>query len=165
MRVILFCLLITGCAPLFTLDKPKENPSEDIINTAEQFTGLSEKYHRRQLAETLGVDPVSTEWCAAFVNAVLDMNDIQGSGAVSDNPLLARSFLKWGYPVNEAQSGDILVFPRGNKSWQGHVGIHASTVYIDGEKWYWVLGGNQSNSVSFKLYPASYALGIRRPIL
>jgi uncharacterized protein (TIGR02594 family) len=165
MRVILFCLLITGCAPLFTLDKPKETPSEEIISTAEQFTGLSEKHHRRQLTETLGVDPVRTEWCAAFVNAVLDMNDIQGSGTVSDNPLLARSFLKWGHPVNVAQSGDILVFPRGSQSWQGHVGIHASTVYIDGKKWYWVLGGNQNNSVSFKLYPASYALGIRRLIL
>jgi uncharacterized protein (TIGR02594 family) len=165
MRVILFCLLTAGCAPLFTFDKPKESPSEEILSTAEQFEGLSEKYHRRELAQAIGVDPVRTEWCAAFVNAVLDMNDIQGSETVSNNPLLARSFLSWGSPVNEAQSGDIVVFPRGNQAWQGHVGIHASTVYIDGKKWYWVLGGNQNNSVSFKLYPAYKTIGIRRLIL
>lgn len=163
MRVILFCLLISGCVPIFNTDTPTESPSEEIISTAEQFEGLSEKYHRRQLAATLGVDPVSTEWCAAFVNAVLDMNDIRGSDIVSEHPLLARSFLRWGYPVNEPAPGDIVVFPRGDASWQGHVGIYASTVYIDGSPWYWVLGGNQDNSVSFKLYPASRAIGIRRP--
>jgi uncharacterized protein (TIGR02594 family) len=163
MRVILFCLLTASCAPHFTLDKPKKSLSEEIISTAEQFEGLSEKYHRQQLIETIGVDPVRTEWCAAFVNAILDMNGIKGSQSVSEHPLLARSFLNWGYPVDKAEPGDIIIFPRGQQSWQGHVGIHASTVYINGKPWYWILGGNQDNSVSFELYPARRALGIRRP--
>ena len=55
--------------------------------------------------------------------------------------------------------GDIVVFPRGNKGWQGHVGFYVGR-HASG-KWV-ILGGNQSNSVRYDLYDPKKALGIRR---
>jgi len=104
---------------------------------------------------------VRTEWCAAFVNAILEMDGIPGSESVSQNPLLARSFLEWGSPINpqDIQKGDIVVFPRGNSSWQGHVGFYVGR----GENGMWViLGGNQDNQVRYDYYDPKRALGIRR---
>ena len=103
-----------------------------------------------------------TEWCAAFVNAVLELEGIPNN----DNhkyPLTARAFLDWGSSVNpqDIQRGDIVIFPRGNSSWKGHVGFyigrHASGKWV-------ILGGNQSNSVRYDLYDPKKALGIRRGV-
>jgi hypothetical protein len=58
--------------------------------------------------------------------------------------------------------GDVVVFPRGRQSWQGHVGFYVDTVSVDGKVYWQILGGNQKNSVSVELYPASRAIGVRR---
>ena len=107
-----------------------------------------------------------TEWCAAFVNAVLEIDGIPGSESVSDNPLMARSFLDWGVEVAKAdvKRGDIVVFPRGTQGWQGHVGFYVETRIEDGKEWWVILGGNQSNEVRYDLYPANRAIGVRRYI-
>jgi len=134
---------------------------QDPTVKASEFYGLHERYDRQELKDLVGVDPVRTEWCAAFVNAILEMEGIPGSESVSEYPLTARSFLKWGSPINpqDIQKGDIVVFPRGNSSWQGHVGFyigrHSSGNWI-------ILGGNQSNQVRYELYDPKRALGIRR---
>ena len=126
-----------------------------------KYIDYTERTHRAELRELTGVDPVRTEWCAAFVNAVLEESDI-----VSNNdhkyPLTARAFLQWGTKVTEPKPGDIVVFPRGNSSWQGHVGFYLKTMEINGVEYYMILGGNQSNKVSIVSYRASNALGIRR---
>ena len=104
-----------------------------------------------------------TEWCAAFVNAVLEIEGIP-SNSLHEYPLLARSFLDWGSTVeySDIQRGDIVVFPRGNSSWQGHVGFYVTTVDTPkGQRWV-ILGGNQANSVRYDLYDPNRALGIRR---
>ena len=105
-----------------------------------------------------------TEWCAAFVNSVLNESEIPGSESVSDVPLMARSFLTWGDKIlkEDIRPGDIVVFPRGNIGWQGHVGFYLKTQVINGRDFYLILGGNQNNKVSIVAYPASKALGIRR---
>ena len=90
---------------------------------ASQYLNFSEKTNRSQLHQLIGVDPVRTEWCAAFVNAVLEKSNIAGS-----NSLTARSFLEWGEKTNQPQRGDIVVFKRGNNNWQGHVGFYLDTV-------------------------------------
>jgi uncharacterized protein (TIGR02594 family) len=129
-----------------------------------KYIDYTERTHRAELRELTGVDPVRTEWCAAFVNAVLEESDI-----VSNNdhkyPLTARAFLQWGTKVTEPKPGDIVVFPRGNSSWQGHVGFYLKTMEINGVEYYLILGGNQSNKVSIVPYRASRALGIRRNLL
>ena len=80
------------------------------------------------------------------------------------NPLLARSYLKYGDLVleDELQKGDILIFRRGSEWWQGHVGFYVGTEIVRGRKYYRVLGGNQDNEVNISLYPEYRLLGIRR---
>ena len=62
-----------------------------------------------------------TPWCAAFVGAVLAEAGVKGTGALN-----ARSYMKWGDPVDiaDARDGDVVVFWRGTRDgWQGHVGF------------------------------------------
>lgn len=103
-----------------------------------------------------GVMDDETAWCAAFVGAMLKRAGIKGTGKLN-----ARSYLDWGTPVarKDAQPGDVVVFKRGNSSWQGHVAFFVKDrgALID------VLGGNQSNAVNIKGYQAAALLGIRRP--
>ena len=124
---------------------------------------MHERQNRQQLKELLDVDPVRTEWCAAFVNAILELEGIPNNDE-HKYPLTARAFLDWGNPINpqDIKPGDIVVFPRGNQGWQGHVGFYVTTVDTNkGQRWV-ILGGNQSNSVRYDLYDPKKALGIRR---
>jgi len=132
--------------------------------TASQYINYSENTHRAELAAYIGVDPKRTEWCAAFVNAVLTESGI-ANNALHQHPYAARSFLDWGTVVETPIPGDLIIFPRGNISWQGHVGFYLSTAIINNTEYYYILGGNQSNKVSIDLYRATRALGIRRSIL
>jgi len=144
-----------GVASACSIDEPHNS-----VITAQPYIGLEERVHRQELKQLVGVDPVRVEWCAAFVNAVLELDGIPGSDSVSDVPLMARSFLSWGNKVEPAdiQRGDIVVFPRGNAGWQGHVGF-----FVEEQDGQWIiLGGNQSNEVRYDFYSPNRALGIRR---
>lgn len=129
---------------------------------AASYVGLQERYDRDQLQRLVGVDPVQTEWCAAFINAILARHGIPGSDSVSEHPLLARSFLDWGESVDEPRRGDIVIFSRGNQNWQGHVAIYLNTIERNGRTYYRILGGNQNDSVNVSEYPVNALLGIRR---
>ena len=134
------------------------------VEIAAEWLGTHQSHDRSALREFMGVDPVRIEWCAAFVNSVLAEAGIPGSESIHSNPLLARSFLRWGDGVDreDIQLGDIVVFPRGTEGWQGHVGFYVETVWEDDVEYWAILGGNQQNSVSVDLYPARRALAIRR---
>jgi len=134
------------------------------ISTAREMYGMHEEKNRKELRDYLGVDPYYTEWCAAFVNAVLHENYIKGSESVSNYPLTARSFISYGQRVDptEIDISDIVVFPRGNKGWQGHVGFFAGHRTLNGVDYYIILGGNQNDQVTYELYPANKAIAIRR---
>lgn len=101
------------------------------------------------------VEHDSVAWCAAFVGHCLEK-----AGLRSTRRLNARSYLDWGIPVDlaDAQPGDIVVFSRGSKSWQGHVGFFVKTAGATIE----VLGGNQSDAVTIQRYAKSRLLGVRR---
>jgi len=137
---------------------------DDSVVTAQPYIGLQERQDRTQLRELVGVDPVRTEWCAAFVNAILEKDNIPGSDTVSEYPLTARSFLQWGNRIDKTdiKRGDIVVFPRGNQGWQGHVGFYVETQVHNGIEYWVILGGNQQNQVRYDLYSPRKALGIRR---
>ena len=158
--IICICFIIAAC----DANSIQEPLIKSPVETAMPYLGYTERTHRAELKELTGVDPVRTEWCAAFVNSVLEESGIEGSSSVSDNPLLARSFLDWGVNVDpkDITAGDIVVFPRGNQGWKGHVGIYFKTLVVDDIEWYYILGGNQDNKVSVVLYRASKAIGIRR---
>ena len=129
----------------------------DVLVTAEKYLGLNETRDRSLLRIFLGIDPKTTPWCAAFVNAVLKEEGIKGTGSN-----LARSFLRWGVPVEGTpELGDIIVFTRGDSSWQGHVGF-VSGVDPNDDTRITVLGGNQSDKVCNVRYNTEHCLGIRR---
>jgi uncharacterized protein (TIGR02594 family) len=127
---------------------------------ASTMMGKSEQPNRDELADYLrtggqNLDPVTTAWCAAFVNASLDKSGRQGTGKMN-----ARSFMDWGQPVDQPQPGDVAVFSRGDPNgWQGHVGFYQGT-NPDGS--YSILGGNQGDSVSLARFAPDSLLGFRR---
>jgi len=135
--------------------------SNNSVMSAQPYIGLQERVHRNELKELLDVDPVRTEWCAAFVNSVLEIDSIPNLNDQDKYPpLMARSFLYWGESVEPEliQRGDLVVFPRGNSGWKGHVGF-----FVEERNGQWViLGGNQNNEVRYDLYSPRRALGIRR---
>ena len=156
---MLFLILASCTVPEFG----RTNHTPRAVDTAKAMIGLNERTNRAELKNFMGVDPVYYEWCAAFVNAILNLHDTPGSESVSEYPLLARSFLRWGEPVyDEPQKGDLVVFPRGNQGWQGHVGFYIDTVYIRGVEHYVILGGNQDDTVSYEYFRASTAISVRR---
>ena len=110
----------------------------------------------------MGIDPVTVQWCAAFVNMILLENLYPTSESVSDYYLTARSFLTYGQEVKDPRQGDIIVFPRGDQGWQGHVGFYVSTTIKNNTEYYNIIGGNQGDSVSIKPFLSSSALSIRR---
>ena len=96
-----------------------------------------------------------TAWCAGFCGAILKRAGMPNSGS-----LAARSYLKYGTPVETPQVGDIVVFSRGNSTWEGHVGFFVGETDTSVK----VLGGNQSNKVSIASYSKTRLLGYRRPV-
>lgn len=103
------------------------------------------------------INPATTAWCAAFMNAVLGASGGKGTGKLD-----ARSYLTWGVSVDDPQVGDVVVLQRGSggkNDWRGHVGFYMGTNEDGTIK---VLGGNQSDSVSEDNYDANRVLGFRR---
>ncbi len=132
-----------------TLDEP------DQIRRAKLYHSMDETKDNNKLGDLLGFNPATTPWCAGFVNAIEKQCGRKGTGQ-----MLARSYLKYGTPVSTPKLGDIVVFKRGNSSWQGHVGYYIS----EGSDGILSLGGNQSNKVCYKYYPKKDVLGYRRSL-
>jgi uncharacterized protein (TIGR02594 family) len=132
------------------------------LEIAERELGVSEvsgSKHNPRIVEyhkttTLAAVEDEVPWCASFVNWCLKEAGIKGSGLAS-----ARSFLQWGYPVDKFTKGAIVIFKRGSKSWQGHVGFAVDENFLAIK----VLGGNQSNKVCYKWYLKKDFLGYRWP--
>lgn len=161
--LFLIILAFASACSAVSGDRPAPRPpTSNPVFTAYEYIDLQERQDRAALKELIGIDPVRYEWCAAFVNAILAKHNLATSDTVSDNPLLARSFLQLGEEVEVPRRGDVVVFPRGTAGWQGHVGFYVTTRIVGQTKYYVILGGNQDNSVSVELYPASRALSIRR---
>ena len=135
------------------------NENQSIMNTASQWIGKTEDADRQELTAFIKkagitINPGNTAWCAAFVNAVLYVNNIQGTGAVD-----ARSFLQWGMDTRHPQQGDIVVLWRGSpSSWKGHVGFFKG---VDAAGNVLILGGNQSDRVSIEAFSPSRVLSYR----
>ncbi len=73
---------------------------------------------------------------------------------------LARSWLKWGQPLEDPTLGCVAVFWRGTeRGWMGHVGLYV----IEDSQHIFIIGGNQKDRVSIQAYPKSKLLGYRWP--
>lgn len=91
-------------------------------------------------------------WCAAFVGWVLYQHNIKGTGLAN-----ARSYLQWGEYLSTFRPGCVVIYRRGNSSWQGHVGFALEKGILNIK----TLGGNQSDMVSIANYSKSKVLGYR----
>ena len=154
------CSVFESLEEVFLTIEPQTQPPH--VTNALQYLNLNERIHRSELRALMGIDPVKIEWCAAFLNAVLNNAGKPGAESVSQHPLLARSFLKWGESVEDPLKGDLVVFPRGSESWQGHVGIYLYTVTKNDIEYFAILGGNQDKSVNVQLFRVGSEIGIRR---
>ena len=134
----------------------------DPMSIAQTLLGRGEVPDRAAIQDYLqtggvNLDPVTTAWCAAYVNSTLKQAGFEGTGSN-----MARSFLNYGEKVDQPQKGDLAVFSRGDPNGPyGHVGFFDSQ-NPDGT--IRVLGGNQGNAVSYGNYPADRLLGYRRPV-
>jgi uncharacterized protein (TIGR02594 family) len=168
-RVFIFInisMRVLACISLVLLGACGTTTTDSVV-TAQPYIGLEERKNRTEIKALVGVDPVRVEWCAAFVNSVLELDGIPGSDSVSEYPLTARSFLGWGTSVdkNLVTRGDVVVFPRGNVSWQGHVGFYVETQSHQGRDYWVILGGNQDNTVSYQLFDPRRAIAVRRSVV
>lgn len=102
--------------------------------------------------QSIGEDPTDEgAWCSAFANWVMMKAGLAGTGSGG-----AKSWRRWGRPLDEPRYGAVAVFHRKkyNKEgkridfWKGHVGFYA------GERADAVLvfGGNQNATVKKKWY-------------
>lgn len=101
----------------------------------------------------INIDPSVTPWCAAFVNGVLGIQGIKGTGS-----LAAKSFLNFGTETDNPRHGDIVIFDRGGD--KGHVGFFQG---YDANGNILVLGGNQGRAgeVSISAQDPKKLLGFR----
>lgn len=99
-----------------------------------------------------------TPWCAAFVSWALE-----ASGIASTRSAAARSYLAWGEAIEQPKRGCIAVLtrPGADHAGAGHVGFYAGSSDED----VLLLGGNQNNAVSMRLYDRARVLGYRWPVL
>lgn len=96
--------------------------------------------------------PDLAHWCGSFVGHCI----LQVGLHVPKNYFRAKSWIDYGYrvqPLSTAQKGDIVVLTRKGG---GHVALFD---HFRDDKVY-LLGGNQSNSVSIGAYPRKSIIGI-----
>lgn len=136
-----------------------------LVAAGLQFLGIKEYAGTKDnnpvimnMAKELGVSNIYTSdevaWCGLFMCYLCHITG-KPQPFKSYDILRAKSFTKWGNEVKKPEFGDILVFSRPEGS---HVGLYiseTSTTYV-------VLGGNQSNSVSFTEIAKSRLIASRR---
>lgn len=96
-------------------------------------------------------------WCAAEAGSCLVRSDFPLPP--KDQRLMARSYCTYCIPC-EPKRGAIVVWPRGNSTWQGHVGF---VTEVNGDRVKYI-AGNQSDQVGFGSGKISDALAFRWPI-
>jgi uncharacterized protein (TIGR02594 family) len=147
------------------------------LDTAKKWLGFSEGNRADSLNQFIRTfygpfDVTTTPWCAAFVNAVLGSQGIQGTGSAMASSFRGYGSLVWdrdaGGDISAASSGDIGFFRRSSGS--GHVAFIDNINIKNGTVTY--VGGNQSDRSSggqvskttIKIDdPQSGLIAVRRP--
>lgn len=96
-------------------------------------------------------------WCAAEAGSCIKRSDYPIPPR--EQCLLARSYCTNGVAC-EPKRGAIVVWPRGNSTWQGHVGF---VTEVNGDRVKYI-AGNQSDQVGFGTGKIADALAFRWPI-
>lgn len=111
----------------------------------------------RSDGKTLG-DPKALPWCGDYVETAIKLSlpNEPFRGPLAQNPYWARNWLHFGSVVDPVY-GAVIVFSRGNG---GHVGFVVGEDNTD----FYVLGGNQSDSVNIVRITKGRFLGARWPL-
>lgn len=125
---------------------------------ARSFKGYTETGNTAPLevlfkAAGLKLNPVTTPWCAAFVDGVLE-----SCGIRSTRTAWARDYTKWGVKLTTPLVGCIVVFSRGVS--EGHVAFFLGFTKSGDVR---VLGGNQHDMVCETAMPRGRVLAFRWP--
>lgn len=99
-----------------------------------------------------------TPWCAAFVGGVLEE-----AGYGSTRSAAAKSYLKFGKPLDRPAVGAVAVLWRGRRD--GPYGHVAFVEGVDQMGNFVLLGGNQSNEVNFRPFSPDRVIAWRWPSL
>jgi uncharacterized protein (TIGR02594 family) len=129
-----------------------------LLNTRE-VPGADSNSVILDMAERLGIAYASdaTPWCGLFLAHVIAAT-LPGE-ALPASPLWARAWRAFGEPVTPG-FGSVMVFYRGDPGGsQGHVGFYAGENGVA----YRVLGGNQSDTVSYAWIEKKRLLASRWP--
>lgn len=138
----------------------KKEKSPRILVEATKHIGVKEivgKEHNPVIldwAKVLGISWYTNDeipWCGLFIAYCAKQAGVQ----VVTAPLRALSWAEYGTAVTEPMLGDILTFKRDGG---GHVGLYVG----EDDRYYHVLGGNQSNSVSVSRIAKSRLYKARR---
>lgn len=133
------------------------------IAESKKVFGLHEVHHNKRLRQwlisdrnTLG-DPAQLPWCGDFVETAIkrSLPTEELTGKLAENPYWARNWSEFGIPVPPIY-GSIAVFTRDGG---GHVGFLVGFDDTD----YYVLGGNQGNTVSVVRIAKNRLLATRWP--
>lgn len=104
---------------------------------------------------TLDACEDSVPWCSAFVNWCCKQAGIKGTGLAN-----ARSWLKWGVPVDKPVEGCIVILKRPPNPASGHVAFFVRELGGMVE----LLGGNQGDQVKLSWYHQADVIGYRLPL-
>ena len=148
-----------------TMPPKKGRPSWLVVAEREMATGIDEipgtgnnprilEYHLTTTLPGSMASQDETPWCSSFVNWSFVQAGIRGTNSAG-----ARSWLKWGEPIDRPKRGAVTIFSRGSNQALGHVGFYWEQ---SGDR-VLVLGGNQDNQVSIKGYLKKDLLGLRWP--
>jgi len=99
----------------------------------------------------------SIPWCGLFMAVVAK----RANKKVPKDPLWALNWGSFGHHVDNPAFGDVLVFTRRTSDGKtaGHVGLYIA----ESKTHFHVLGGNQSDAVTFTTIPKSRLYTARRP--
>lgn len=121
-------ILIEAIKLYGTIEAENEENNPIILSWAREIGGYAKDNYSQD----------SIPWCGLYVGVCAH----RAGWDVPHNPLWAFSWSNWGRPVPEPMLGDILVFSRDGG---GHVGFYVG----EDHEAYHVLGGNQSDAVTF----------------
>src|SRR5580765_5143878 len=135
-----------------------------IASTASKLVGANAVGIAPFLQQTgQSLDPSRANWCAAFVNGLLQANGVEGVQGAGKN--IATSFLNRGMAAEgDLQAGDVLVQPRGHPAGGlgGHVGIATGHITEGhGQTYVLMQSGNLNGRVAYSWEPAQ-SLVVRR---
>ena len=109
------------------------------------------KFIKKDTGERLGYKADSIPWCGLAVGYWACKADKVPPLSI----LWARGWLEYGKKAEIPMLGDVMVFKRGSG---GHVGLYVGENKLS----YFILGGNQNDSVSIKPCAKNRFLGARR---